>query len=568
MGLWDFIRGRGDGIVGVTEAGEIVFRAKGGELVKAQARATEATRTAPKGIAPESWDLDPLNYALFAQHEALAGDAHPGTVGLNFETLRWMSRVPLISAIVGTRINQVAEYAVPQENPYIPGFKMRMRRRSQSPSQAARRKMEDITAWVQSCGAREITRDNNFEAFTRKAIRDSMQFEAMGIEKVRTRGNKLAGFVAVDATTLRKRRVTDEDRKKGRRSSDSSGYVQIMNNKVVAQFPTENLVYGVRRPRTWIEANGYGYPELEELVRTVTNIVNAEAYNAANFTHGMHAAGILAVKTKMDPGTFRAFRREFYSMLRGASSAHKTPVIQLDPEAKEELQNINLSSTNKEMEFSNWISWLLRIACNVWQIDASELGYQYGNEGQATTLVGDSGAAKIAHSRERGLRPLLRWYQTQLNLILEELEPDFELVFGPLTIESEAERLERAVKASQHLCSVNEARKMFNEEWEDLDNPVADIGPTDPTYMNLAYQEMKEEQGADEDELPAEGENDDFDLDGFFTVGDDQFDPKAPEGQDVEDPFAGQVPEGVSSQVADEGMQKALRAVVVEVREG
>ena len=457
---------------------------------------------------PTSWELDPHDYASHYNDEQ-SGGYHPGTMGLSFEQLRMMSRVPLISAVIQTRVNQVSEFAIPQATPYSLGFKLRMREHTKEPSKAGQKRIQELTRWLQTCGDPRLQVESSFESFLRRIIRDSLVFDQAAFEIVRTRGGGIAGMIPVDASTIRRAKMSEADIKSGRRPVGTSQFVQLLNSKVVARFGPDDLVLGIRRPRTWIKANGYGYPELEELVRVITNLLNAESYNASNFTHGMHVAGILAIKSKMNPQLFRAFRREFYSMLSGAHNAHKTPLIQLDPENKEELQQINMTSTNREMEYTNWQSWLLRTVCSVYQISPTSLGgqWQFGNEGQNNSLATGGPTERITASRELGLRPLLRAVQGWLNRgVIYEMAPDFELEFVGFDAKTEEQKLDMDIKSVKHFRTINEVRAMW--DMEKLDSDVGDM-VLDPTYINTAWQmSMQEEEGGEEEDPTGGGEFD------------------------------------------------------------
>ena len=49
------------------------------------------------------------------------------------------------------------------------------------------------------------------------------------------------------------------------------------------------------------------FPELEELIRVITAILNADMHKANDYSVGLSTAGILAVKSKMNPQLFRSF---------------------------------------------------------------------------------------------------------------------------------------------------------------------------------------------------------------------------------------------------------------------
>jgi len=444
---------------------------KGGSGVAAPSDAT---------AKPSAHEIEMNTWFESLAELGLANPHHQGTCGLEYEVLRQMSRVPLISAIINTRINQVAEFASRQENRYAPGFEIALRDSKREPTRAEQKKMEEYSQWFTTCGDPRLSYDNRFELFVRKITRDSLIFDQATFEIVKTRGGKLAGLVAVDASTIRRAALTEQEKEQGRRNWGETGYIQLVDSKIVAKFSPEDMVFGIRRPRTWIRANGYGYPELEELVRVVANLLNAEIYNATNFKHGMHASGVLAIKSKMSPQLFRAFRREFYAMLAGASNAHKTPIIQLDPEAKEELQNISMSNTNREMEYDKWISFLLRQAAMVYQMDPAEVGYQFGNEGQSNTLNSGGVGDKISYSRERGLRPLLRSLESWLNTgVMWQIDDSFEFRFVGFDSNTEERRIDLDAKSVQHWKTINEVRA--THDLKPLASPLGDM------IMNASY---------------------------------------------------------------------------------
>jgi len=493
----------------------------------------EASDTLEKGnMAPEngpmpipkSWEIDVGDFAFQEMQAAMGLENREGASGLDFKTLRRMSRIPLISAIINTRINQVAEFCIPQQTPYSLGYRIVLRDQTEDPSEADIKRIEEMTRWISTCGDTRLGYDNRFETFIRKILRDSLVFDQATFEVVKTRGGKIAGLLAVDASTVRRAKLSDKERKAGRYDPVKTGYVQVINQKKVADFSSEELVFGVRRPRTWIKSNGYGYPELEELIRVVTNLLNAENFNANNFTNGMHTSGILAVKSKMNPQLFRAFRREFYAMLSGASNAHRTPIIQLDPENKEELQNVSMSQSNKDMEFTQWLSFLLRQACMVYGMDAAELGYQYGNENQSSSLSGSGPGDQLTYSRERGLRPMLRSVQSWINSgVIWKIDPELMIEFVGFDSMSETAKVDLDIKACQNFRTINETRAMY--DLEPLESPVGDM-IMNASYMNTAsMMAAQEEEGGGEGEgegeeegFEGEGEEEGFEGDTDFDV--------------------------------------------------
>ena len=457
-------------------------------------------------VAIQAYDINPYStdYMSGAVNPYSTGDTHLGTAGgLSYETLRALARMPIISAIIQTRVNQVAEFGRPQPDRYSAGYIIRLRDQRAELKEHHREQIAALTEWLTSCGDPDVVGWTTFEMFLRAITRDSLTFDQCCFEVVKD-DSRIVAFKAVDAATIRRAAPSREEIERGRRDPTATAYCQVIENRVVAEFEREEMAFGVRRPRTDLGSNGYGFPELEEVAPTVVDMMRAKSYNSSNFTHGLHLSGILAVKSKMSPALFRAFRREFYSMLQGPNGAKKTPIIQLDPESKEEVQSVSLSNSNSDMEYSQWLNFLIKEICSLYQMDPSELGYLYGAEGQSSSLNVSGPADRIKYSREKGLRPLIRALETWINRwVIYPLAPHLELCFVGLDTQSEEKRLDTIKKRVGSHLTVNEARAMF--DLEPLDSPIADM-ILDSSYINAANMARQQDAMDEGEESPEEGD--------------------------------------------------------------
>jgi len=349
----------------------------------------------------------------------------------DYTVLNNIATHPIVAAIVQTRINQVAEFTVATDDEDL-GFKIQLKEKHRAPTDAEKRKMYELKEFLLNCGSQPVDFELNFEGFVRQIVRDSLIYDQCNFEIIRNKRGEVVAFAPVDAATIRRAKLTKEEMEKGRRSPDGIHYVQVLGkqSKIVAEYTTKDLCFGVRRQRTSINSFGYGFPELEELYQTLQNLFNAETYNAANFTNGISTAGLIAIKSKMNPKLFRAFRREFYQMLTGVNNSKRTPIIQLDPDNKEEIQSLNLGASNSEMEYNEWIGYLIKTSCAIFQIDPAEIGFVYGSEGQSSSVFGADPYARVLMGREKGLRPLLRSLEAWLNkYIINQIDPNYEIRF-------------------------------------------------------------------------------------------------------------------------------------------
>jgi hypothetical protein len=484
---------------------------------------TREEKNAPPG---DAYQIDPMDF-MVQQGENYVGNEHQGTIGLTFDVLMGMaSRMPT-AAIIQTRCNQVAEFARVQKDQFSLGFKVCLADRSE-PTEEELAEIREIEKFLETCGPPDKTEDD-LEATLRKLARDSLTYDQACYEVIRARNGKPVALEAVDASTIRRAKISDKERDSGRLDMNGIAFVQVVDNHVVAKWERKNMGFMIRRPRSWLKSRRYGYPELEELLQMVTFFLNAITNNGNKYIHGMHSAGILAFKSKMNPKLFRAFTREFESLLSGARNAHKNVLIQLDPENKEEIQQVNMSQSNADTQYDEWVAFLIKVICSLFQMDPAELGFVFGTEGQTHSLNGQSPEMRVKYSREKGLRPLLRTFERSINqIIFNTYDPwkKYRFDFEGFDAENPQTKLDGDVKKLNNFMTVNEMRAQYG--LEPLEDPAADKGPLNSNFVQLssaaAYEQAGDEEavgeGAEqiEGEPPAgaEGEEEEFDFAEFF----------------------------------------------------
>ena len=109
---------------------------------------------------------------------------------LTYETLRRMSKTPVINAIIKTRKNQVADFAEPQEDKYSAGFVVRRK-----PKQGVQVEMSAhdkkiawaITEFLMRGGNVGQWDADDFDTFIRKITEDSLVYDQMTFEIIRNR---------------------------------------------------------------------------------------------------------------------------------------------------------------------------------------------------------------------------------------------------------------------------------------------------------------------------------------------------------------------------------------------
>jgi len=116
---------------------------------------------------PIAHDVNPWD-STAAYGDSYRSTEHEGTIGLDYEVLRRMSNVPVVSAIIQTRVNQVAEFCTPQKDKYSAGFVISPRDSDAEMTDELRDKINELTRWLESCGeGYKYGGADSFEAFIR-----------------------------------------------------------------------------------------------------------------------------------------------------------------------------------------------------------------------------------------------------------------------------------------------------------------------------------------------------------------------------------------------------------------
>ena len=420
---------------------------------------------------PKSFFIDPLEFNANLGYKDKA-------FSLTYTTLKRMSKTPIINSIIKTRKNQVADFAEPQEDKYSTGFVIRKKHKNgieQKMTEQDKKIAFAITDFIMKGGNVGSWGVDDFDTFIRKIVEDSLVFDQMTFEIVRNRRGKIESFLATDASTFR---ISDSFYEKDYDNSffhrNGAGvynerndfgpkvkgyypaYVQVYQNAKVNEFYPWELCFGVRNPSTSIYANGYGCSELEDLINVVTSMLWGDEYNRRFFSQGSAPKGLLRIKGTNNEAALQQFKQQWQSMITGVMQGWKTPVVEAD------VDWIDLQKNNRDMEYSSWMEYLIKISCAIYSIDPTEIGWDISRGSGNSGLFEGSQAERLQHSKDKGLYPLLKFIQRKLNkYIVEQINPDFELVFMGLNGMTISEELDLDVKKLSSFQTINEIREKY-----------------------------------------------------------------------------------------------------------
>lgn len=433
-----------------------------------------------------------------------------------------LKRIPqqlsLIGAIIQTRCNQVASFATPYRLSKSLGYAIRHKNPARMTTKGEREFIQSLENFISKCGGQPnphspVVRDD-FETFLKKIVRDSLMYDQACFEVVPDRRGLPYEFLAVDASTIRlAANNIDLDYASAMRQNlnyqagatsvvgqftgpyktlqvknpeieNIPSYLQLVNGIVRNTYTHGELAFGVRNPRTDIYIQGYGYSELEQLITIITAHLFAEEYNRRFFMQGSAPKGILNLKgDNLTGDQLEVFKRQWRSNLEGVENSWRTPILQ----SEQGVDWIDLHPSNQEMEYSMWIEYLIKITCAVFLIDPAELNFDMHGGVQQTPLFESSQEWKLKASRDRGLKPMLRFIAKLINdQVVSKLDDHFTFDFVGLDELTEQEKLEVNKEKLASYMTMNEIRRA--DDLPDVEDGDVVMNPTYTTYLQQKRQ--------------------------------------------------------------------------------
>lgn len=460
---------------------------------------------------------------------------------LSYNILYQMSvKNSVVGAVINTRVNQVSAFTKPARfSEDGVGYKIRLRDPSETPNSEQKEVMNSIELFLENCGFSDDSDRDDFDTFIRKIVRDSLTYDQMCFEVIPDRKGKPAEILAVDAATIR---AASENYQADQtwmemvpnKKNEEVKWVQVVDGTIVSWFTARELAFGVRNPRTNINLQPYGFSELEQLIHQITSHLYAEEYNSKFFSQGGTTKGIINIKS--DPNgvgnkeQLDSFKRQWRAQVNGMTGAWKTPVLQV-PNG---IEYINVSQSNREMEFEKWMNYLVNIVCAVYQIDPAEVNFPNngGVSGNGGIVFESSQEVKLKNSKDKGLKPLMRFIESIINkFVVSKFSQDYVFVFTGLDEKSEEEKAELDTKQVKTWRTVNEIRKEHGEK--PLEN--GDI-ILDPSYLNYIQQKemaaQQGEMGSDEEMMGDESNEEEPDYSDYMSGEDEDQSENPDESED------------------------------------
>ncbi len=442
----------------------------------------------------EEYVIERKSISGLEKHEDNEAGYKERASSVTFDILRQMAmRDSIVSAIIMTRVNQIKSFARLQPTKYDVGFKIVLRDKDATPTDEEKETMKDLENWILSTGNHEGRPDNTkmfFMDFLGMLTRDVLIYDQVGIETIAAKDGTLAYFVPAASGSLRwasknlakqkdiiagssssnqfydekDRQHEEEILKNDAKKDENYKLVQIHQGQIIRGFFDDEMILAMLNPVTDLEANGYSVGPLELLANIVSYHLFAEAHNRLFFIQGFASRGILHIQGDIPSHHLEAFRRQWREQLSGTQNSWRTPILA----GGEKINWIPLQATNRDMEWSAWTEYLIKLICALYSIAPQEINFDI-TKSQGPSLS-DSGAkhdSVLTDSRIRGLWPLLKFFECIMNeKLLHRYNPQlyekYEFIFCGLDVESKKNELDRIEKETITYKTINEVRAEFD----------------------------------------------------------------------------------------------------------
>lgn len=318
-----------------------------GDILKAQNYLMELEKQKPSKVKPKS-------FAFMPDDTGYTGNGYKESYrDVSFQQAKRISKLFMVQLILQTRKDQVKNYLSFTTDEQKEGFTITKKRglfdtEVGELSKDEQKEVTRIVKFIESCGNNSKW-DNvdTFMEFISKILGDSMIYDQLAFECVRSNNGELQKIIACDASMFRYLDSTDpryQDRFKDMIwNGHYPRYCQthmgrILTNPISGEqaifYPWE-LGWGIRNKISDVERNGYGISEIEIGVKLITWILWSFDYNGNFFKQGSQPRGFLNIKDGgLDNTTLNEFKQMWRDTMVGSHNCLSGDTFVVTPEGK------------------------------------------------------------------------------------------------------------------------------------------------------------------------------------------------------------------------------------------
>jgi hypothetical protein len=411
---------------------------------------------------------------------------------LDFTVLRnVVDRIPLLNAIINTRLDQILPFCHPQREKGERGFEIAprdwyKRNKGSKPKEKEQNQIAQLTGFFEQTGFNyDDMREDDFNDYVQMIVRDTLVIDQVSTELQRNRAHEVIAFWALDGATIK--RVEDpSDFEAGIR------FVQEVEGKIYNKYAAEHLLFDYKNKRADLRYRGYGYSYMEQCIDVVTTLLFGYRYVQDQFIRDRVPKGFISVMGDVGQEQLDSIREYWYAAMSGAGGQWSIPVL---PSGRDGvgIDFKTIQPNNRDMEYHKLMMFLSSVAGSVFGMDLAEMGIKADD---STSLIGEDSAPRIQSSKDRGLTSVLSFLEQHLNKILVKITDQYVFRFVGLEREDEAAREQILTQQLQSRRTINDLRRDAGDEpLEGEENDIVLNPQSVQVYLNRKNAEQQQQQG-------------------------------------------------------------------------
>lgn len=415
----------------------------------------------------------------------------------------------IINACIVNVQDKIKPYLKPSTDMNLRGFVVHKKGEKASKALTIESKEKKaVELFILNTGLEKDSDRDNFQRFCLKIIRDSLTIDQVAAEIGSQRNGKPYAFWAVDAATI-ERVLPNQD------NPDNIKYIQIVDEAAVAYYPEGTLIFDYQNPRSDIRYSFYGYSRVEQAIDLVTSTINTLIYNSGFFTENKLPRGMLLVQGSANREQVEMMEDYICDIMSGSpSSQWRIPIIPAGGDSSGDTANTiewkQLGGNNQEMQFSQWLDFLVSGIVCLFGCSMDELGLQSGKS--QSVIDNNNRTGQIQESKSNLLGTTLSFLQQFVNRILEKFFPDWEFEFVGYEYDDPKTVIDLAKGKLESFMTLNEVRK--EQGLKPLDQKWADECPANPQFTQMYQAANAQNMGGEEGGMVDMGDDIDYGEDG------------------------------------------------------
>lgn len=437
---------------------------------------------------------------------------------LDFQTTRnVVDRVPLVTAIVNARSDQVRKYAEYTVEKGETGFEFYWADPNKEIAEKDYKLFYQLADFLAQTGIMyDSNREDDFADYLDMLVRETLTIDQVSTELQRNRKSEVIAFWALDSATIK--RIDPEEFNANfpqglssdsviRKVTKDTKFVQVVEDKITNSYTDEDMIFDYKYKRADLRFRGFGYSPVEQCIDMITTLLFGYNYLRDQLMRDRVPKGFIQVMGDVGRDQLDAIREYWYSAMSGAGGVWSIPIV---PSGKDGIgiDWKNIQPSNRDMEYHKLMMFISTIIGAVFSIDLAELGIKTDD---TTALIGETAEPRIQASKDRGMVSMLKYIEQHINKIIRKVNDEVKFRFIGYEREDEAKLVDVKKKLVESYMTINEIRD--NEGLDPLKEDYADIvlNPQSVQLYNAAQMQKQQAEfggggGGEEEEGAPAGE--------------------------------------------------------------